>query len=69
MGKIKSKMMRKTSNELLKKGLNFSKDFERNKVILGKTMPSKRLRNKIAGLLSRMKRQEEKARLEIESPL
>lgn len=69
MGKIKSKMMRKTSNELLKRGLNFSKDFERNKVILGKTMPSKRLRNKIAGLLSRMKRQEEKARLEIESPL
>ena len=69
MGKIKSKLMRKTSNELLKRDLDFSKDFERNKVILGKTMPSKRLRNKIAGLLSRMKRQEEKARLEIESPL
>ena len=69
MGKIKSKLMRKTSNELLKRDLDFSKDFERNKVILGKTMPSKRLRNRIAGLLSRMKKQEEKAKLEIESPL
>ena len=68
MGKIKSKLMRKTCNALLKEDLNFTKDFERNKVILGKTMPSKRLRNGIAGLLSRMKKQEEKARLEIESP-
>jgi len=66
MGKIKSKMMRKTANILLKEDLKFSKDFERNKAILGDTMPSKRLRNRIAGLISRMKRQEEKAKIELE---
>ena len=58
MGKIKSKMMRKASSVLIKEGLNFNKDFEKNKAILGNTMPSKRLRNRIAGLISRMKRQE-----------
>ncbi|MFH1503444.1 MAG: hypothetical protein ABIE36_02195 [Candidatus Diapherotrites archaeon] len=68
MGKIKSKMMRKTANALLKEDLDFNKDFEKNKAILGKTMPSKRLRNRIAGLLTRMKTQEEKAKLELESP-
>jgi ribosomal protein S17E len=67
MGKIKSKMMRKTSAILMKEDLNFTKNFERNKVILGKTMPSKRMRNKIAGLLTRMKRQEEKAKLEMQA--
>jgi len=66
MGKIKSKMMRKTANTLLKEDLNFSKDFEKNKAILGSTMPSKRLRNRIAGLISRMKKQEEKAKKELE---
>ncbi len=66
MGKIKSKMMRKTSVTLTKEGLDFSKDFEKNKKILGNTMPSKRLRNRIAGLISRMKRQEEKVKLELE---
>lgn len=66
MGKIKSKMMRKTANTLVKEDLKFSKDFEKNKAILGKTMPSKRLRNRIAGLISRMKRQEEKAKLELQ---
>jgi ribosomal protein S17E len=66
MGKIKSKMMRKTANTLTKEDLSFNKDFEKNKAILGRTMPSKRLRNKIAGLISRMKRQEEKIKLELE---
>jgi ribosomal protein S17E len=67
MGKIKSKMIRKAANALTKEDLKFSKDFERNKAILGRTMPSKRLRNKIAGLISRMKRQEEKAKLEMQA--
>ena len=66
MGKIKSKMMRKTADTLIKEDLKFSKDFEKNKAILGKTMPSKRLRNRIAGLISRMKKQEEKAKLELQ---
>lgn len=65
MGKIKSKMIRKAANALTKEDLSFNKDFEKNKGILGRTMPSKRLRNKIAGLISRMKRQEEKTKLEL----
>jgi len=67
MGKIKSKMMRKTANVLTKEDLGFNKDFEKNKAILGRTMPSKRLRNRIAGLISRMKRQEEKAKIEMQA--
>ena len=59
-------MMRKTANILIKEDLNFNKDFEKDKAILGSTMPSKRLRNRIAGLISRIKRQEEKAKLELE---
>ena len=65
MGKIKSKMIRKAANALTKEDLDFNKDFEKNKSILGRTMPSKRLRNKIAGLISRMKRQEEKTKPEL----
>ena len=37
---------------------------EKNKRILGKEMPSKRIRNRLAGLISRLKKQEEKAKLE-----
>lgn len=58
-------MIRKAANSLTKEDLSFNKDFEKNKSILGRTMPSKRLRNKIAGLISRMKRQEEKAKLDL----
>jgi ribosomal protein S17E len=67
MGKIKSKMMRRTSETLLKEDLDFSEDFEQNKKILGNTMPSKKLRNRIAGLISRMKRQEAKRAAELAS--
>ncbi len=66
MGKTKSKLIRKAANNLVKEDLEFSKDFEKNKKILGQEMPSKRLRNKIAGLISRMKKQEEKALLEMQ---
>jgi ribosomal protein S17E len=65
MGKIKSKMMRRTSETLLKEDIPFSEDFENNKKILGNTMPSKKLRNRIAGLISRMKRQEAKKKAEL----
>jgi ribosomal protein S17E len=67
MGKIKSKMIRKTANALTKEDLKFEKDFEKNKAILGREMPSKRLRNKIAGLISRMKTQEERTKLELQA--
>jgi ribosomal protein S17E len=68
MGKIKSKMMRRTAETLMKdEEIDFSEDFDKNKKILGDTMPSKKLRNRIAGLISRMKRQEAKKKAELAS--
>ncbi|MEK6840413.1 MAG: 30S ribosomal protein S17e [Nanoarchaeota archaeon] len=54
MGKIKSKMVKRSAKELVKRGIEFSPDFERNKKILGSnTMPSKKIRNQVAGYLSK----------------
>lgn len=58
MGKIKSKLIKRSAKELMKKGVKFTGDFERNKRILGNTMPSKKIRNQIAGYLSRLNRKE-----------
>ncbi|MDP3992044.1 MAG: 30S ribosomal protein S17e [Candidatus Pacearchaeota archaeon] len=54
MGKIKSKQIKRSAKELVKRGVQFSEDFERNKRILGRTMPSKKIRNQVAGFLSRL---------------
>lgn len=57
MGKIKSRIIKRTGENLLKQGINFSKSFEENKKILGNdTMPSKKLRNQIAGYAVRLKK-------------
>ncbi|GAH57225.1 unnamed protein product [marine sediment metagenome] len=56
MGKIKSKLVKRTSNELIKKGVQFSESFEENKKILGKNMPSKKIRNQMAGFLARQEK-------------
>lgn len=58
MGKIKSKLVKRTANELLKRGIEFDESFEINKKILGSEMPSKKLRNQIAGFASRLKKNE-----------
>ena len=58
MGKIKSKLVKRTANTLLKKDIEFSESFEKNKKVLGREMPSKKLRNQLAGFLSRTKKQE-----------
>jgi len=60
MGKIKTRLIKRTGEELGKKekGIGFSESFEENKKILGNTMPSKKIRNQIAGYLARSKRTE-----------
>ena len=58
MGKIKSKLIRRTANALLEKGVEFSESFKENKIVLGNSMPSKKIRNQIAGLLAKIKKQE-----------
>ena len=57
MGKIKSKLIRRTANALLGKGIKFNESFENNKILLGNSMPSKKIRNQIAGLLAKIKKQ------------
>ena len=57
MGRIKQLMVKRATFELLKQDLPFSEDFNKNKRILGDTMPSKKVRNKIAGYIARIKRQ------------
>lgn len=58
MGKIKSKAIKKNAKVLLEKGIEFSEDFENNKLMLKDSMPSKKIRNQMAGFLSRLKKQE-----------
>jgi len=58
MGKIKSKLIKRTAKTLEKEGIEFKEEFEKNKFILGNTMPSKKLRNQMAGYLTRTKKQE-----------
>ncbi|MBW6442163.1 30S ribosomal protein S17e [Patescibacteria group bacterium] len=59
MGKIKTKLIKRTTQELIKRGVEFSGDFEENKRILGKTMSSKKIRNQIAGFLVRIKKEQQ----------
>ena len=53
MGKSKSKLIRRSANTLVEKGISFTEKFEENKKILGTFLPSKKIRNQIAGLLAK----------------
>jgi ribosomal protein S17E len=63
MGKIKQKLIRRTASSLIKRGVQFSEDFGENKEILGNSLPSKKIRNQLSGLLSKIKKKE---RIEME---
>jgi ribosomal protein S17E len=56
MGKIKSKPIKKNAEMLLDKDIKFTSDFEKNKEILGDTLPNKKMRNQMAGYLARLKK-------------
>jgi len=59
MGRIKSALIKRTAIKLADNAEfkdNFNKDFSTNKKILGNLMPSKRLRNMIAGYISRLRK-------------
>jgi len=58
MGRIKSKLVKRTANALLKRKNQFTGDFEENKKILKVPMPSKKIRNQIAGYIARLKTRE-----------
>lgn len=60
MGKIKSRLIKRNAKGLMKQGIEFSGDFNKNKEILGDSMPSKKIRNQTAGYLARLKKREKK---------
>jgi ribosomal protein S17E len=56
MGRIKPTLVKRTARKLLEKSdESFGKTFEENKKALGSTLPSKKVRNKIAGYIARLK--------------
>jgi ribosomal protein S17E len=61
MGKIKSKSIKRAAEILRKQNVNFSNNFDENKKILGEMLPSKKLRNQMAGLLAKIKKREMKS--------
>jgi small subunit ribosomal protein S17e len=61
MGRIKTTLVKRTSKQLLEKTPElFTTKFGDNSKALGQTMPSKRIRNMIAGYITRLKRQTKK---------
>lgn len=69
MGRIKSLMVKRAAKQLLVKHVDkFDESFENNKKILGNTMPSKAIRNKIAGYISRLQKQKRISATEAAKP-
>jgi ribosomal protein S17E len=58
MGKTKSKSLRKVAKTVNSEGVKFNKTFENNKKILEGLTLSKKLRNQMAGLMTRTKKQQ-----------
>jgi ribosomal protein S17E len=58
MGKTKSKSLRKVAKTVNKEGVPFNGSFEKNKKILDGLQLSKKLRNQMAGLMTRTKKQQ-----------
>lgn len=54
MGRIKNALIKRTARNLDKGENKFDETFENNKKLLGSSMPSKRLRNTIAGYITRL---------------
>jgi len=62
MGRIKSALIKRTAKAMLKEENQFQEGFDVNKNLIASSMPSKRLRNRIAGYVTRLKRNERKRR-------
>lgn len=58
MGRIKSKLIKRTSLSLLSQSNRFTDKFDENKEILKNWLPSKKTRNQIAGYITRAKKSE-----------
>lgn len=67
MGKIKSKGIKRSAEVLVETDIVFDKEFEKNKKILGNEIPSKKMRNQLAGYLVRLKKNQEKKEKELKA--
>jgi ribosomal protein S17E len=57
MGRIKTTLIKRTTRKILEGSPeSFGKDFDQNKKPLGKILPSKRMRNSVAGYITRLKK-------------
>jgi len=56
MGRIKSALVKRSAKKMLHEENVFTEKFDDDKKILGHSMPSKRMRNKIAGYIARLKK-------------
>lgn len=69
MGKIKTKLIKRTSEVLVEKKMGFTDSFEKNKHILADQMPSKKVRNQIAGYIARLLTVENRKQAAIEKAI
>lgn len=63
MGRVKSLAIKKTTRELLERySESFTTDFEKNKQLIARILPdvNKRVKNSIAGYITRLKKKETK---------
>jgi len=60
MGRIKSKLVKRTANSLLHEENKFTDKFEDNKKMLTGLTPGKKIRNQIAGYITRAKKKNNK---------
>jgi small subunit ribosomal protein S17e len=67
MGRIRTKFIKRNTKEIMDLyGDRFTDDFEKNKELLNEVIdvPSKKLRNKIAGYITKLKKQKKKVKKE-----
>jgi ribosomal protein S17E len=60
MGRIKSKLVKRTARTLLKEENKFNDNFEDNKKLLKDLTPSKKIKNQVAGYITRVKKSKNK---------
>ncbi|GEM_PF-468248 len=66
MGRIKSMLVKRTSRQLLAiTPESFDVTFDKSKMALGRSLPSKKVRNKIAGYIARIKKRNAKKAIEL----
>ncbi len=59
MGRIKSKQVRRIAKNLVsEEEIEFTADFEKNKEFLKNLLPSKKIRNQVAGQIVRLKKKD-----------